>query len=366
MEKQHPYEEPFLLGLLLISLGGLLWLFSQFVPALLFALLLATTSYSFYERLQQQWNLSAQSAAGVMTASLFLLVILPITYLLAEGGRMGAEIATQSQHWLNMQPPGALLELEHKIITSLPLPDNLQMTFEHSIKEQLPTVIEKTKAVSIWLASNLFSGIASFVGFMAIALFSLFFFYRDGQHFMRRIVTLSPLANHLDYFLLHRFASLSTVLTVSVLGVALLQGTVFSLLMMALGMPWLFLGLAFAVASFVPIVGGFLVWGPVALYFLAFDAPQLAIITAIYSSILISFAIDNILRPIIIQKLNSFQHQNDGSSALSHTWITLLSTFAGLLHFGIMGLVFGPMLAAMAISVFDVYEHKHRHQLDYS
>jgi len=366
MENNHPYEEPFLLALLIMALGALSWLFGQFLPALLFALLLATASYPLYQKLQNQANLSATSAASIMTAGLFLLVILPITYLLAEGGRMGAELVSQAQHWLNTQPPGALIALEQKIIASLPLTDGLQKTLESNIQEQLPTFIDKAKMASVWLVSNLFSGVAGFVGFMAIALFSLFFFYRDGAIFIKRIVALSPLANHLDYFLLNRFASLSTVLTLSVVGVAVLQGAVFALLMAILGMPWLFLGFAFAIASFVPIVGGFLVWGPVALYFIAFDAPTLAIVTALYCSILIGFGIDNILRPLIIQKLNRLHQENTGSSALDHTWITLLSTFAGLLHFGIMGLVFGPMLAAMAITVFDVYEHKHRHQLDYS
>jgi predicted PurR-regulated permease PerM len=366
MEKQHPYEEPFLLALLLLSLAALLWLFGQFLPALLFALLLAISSYSLYQRLQRQAKLSPNIAAGIMTALLFLLVILPITYLLAEGGRMGAELIAQSQHWLNTRPAGTLAALEHNIIVALPLTESLQTSLENSIKEQLPTLIEKTRTAGLWLASNLFSGIASFTGFMAIALFSLFFFYRDGQQFIRRIVTLSPLTNHLDYFLLNRFAHLSTVLTISVLGIALLQGMVFALLMFILDMPWLFLGLAYAVASFIPIVGGFLVWGSVTLYFMAFDAPELAITTAVYSSLLIGFGIDNLLRPVMIQKLNGFNLHGDGNSVLDHTWITLLSTFAGLLHFGIMGLVFGPMLAAMAITVFDVYEHKHRHQLDYS
>jgi predicted PurR-regulated permease PerM len=366
MQNQHPYEEPFLLALLLLSLGALLWLFGQFVPALLFALLLATSSYPLFQRLQHQWRLSASSAASIMTVALFLLVILPVSYLLAEGGRMGADLVAQTQHWLNAQPPGALLALERKVIASLPLTDALQAVIENNISSQFPTLLEKTKEVSIWLATNLFSGIAAFTGFMAITLFSLFFFYRDGVTFVRRIVTLSPLANHLDYFLLNRFASLSTVLTISVLGVALLQGAVFAFLMMLLDMPWLFLGLAYSIASFVPIVGGFLVWAPVALYFIAFDEPELAITIAVYSSILIGFGIDNLLRPLIIQRLNKIHQHKDNNSALDHTWITLLSTFAGLLHFGIMGLIFGPMLAAMAITVFDVYEHKHRHQLDYS
>ncbi|HQR96912.1 MAG TPA: AI-2E family transporter, partial [Thiotrichales bacterium] len=206
----------------------------------------------------------------------------------------------------------------------------------------------------------------SFIGFMAIALFSLFFFYRDGQSFIKRLVNLSPLSNNLDHFILRRFAALSNVLTVSVLGVAMIQGLAFSLLMLVFGLPWLFLGLAFAITSFIPVVGGLLVWGPVVLYFLIEGSPWLALITALYSAVFIGIVIDNLLRTVLIQRLSQQYRQDAGRNALDHTWLTLLSTFAGLLHFGMMGLIFGPMLAAMAITIFDVYEHKHRHQLDYS
>ena len=79
--------------------------------------------------------------------------------------------------------------------------------------------------------------------------------------------------------------------------------------------------------------------------------------------------IDNLLRPIIIRKLSIWRGGASGHQdklILSHTWLTMLSTFAGLLNFGVIGLIFGPMLAAMAITIFDVYEHKNRHLLDYS
>lgn len=367
MQQQHPYEEPFLLALLVAALFALVWLFGQFIPALLFALLLATSSYSLYTRLQQQFKLSVTTAAFIMTTAIFLLVILPVSYLLAESGRMGAELITHIQNWLAQQSPDSLAMLEQRVIGSLPLSQTIQENIQINLHEQLPALAEKIKQASLWIASNLFSGLTGFIGFMAIALFSLFFFYRDGKGFITRIVNLSPLTNHLDHFILRRFTSLSTVLTLSVLGVALLQGMTFAFMMFILNMPWLFLGLAYAVASFVPIVGGFLIWGPVAIYFLTLNEPVTALIIAIYSSLIIGIGIDNILRPIVIQRLASLHQPHDaGNNALDHTWLTLLSTFAGLLHFGIMGLLFGPMLAAMAITIFDVYEHKHRHQLDYS
>lgn len=364
--QQHPYEEKFLLALLFIALGSLIWLFNQFIPALLFALLLATSSYTLFSRLSLQPRMNANRAAMLMTAAAFLLVFLPISYLLAESGRMGADVFNQLQSWLTQQSPESIRALEQRLLASTPLPESLQHRITQTIEQQLPVIVEKTKALSLWVASNLFSGITGFIGFMAIALFSLFFFYRDGDSFIKRLVNLSPLSNQLDHFILKRFVALSNVLTVSVVGVAMIQGLAFSLLMLLFGLPWLFLGLAFAMTSFIPVVGGFLVWGPVSLYFLIEGSPWLALITAVYSAVFIGILIDNLLRTLLIQHLSQRHRQDAGSHALDHTWLTLLSTFAGLLHFGMMGLVFGPMLAAMAITIFDVYEHKHRHQLDYS
>ncbi|HQR95917.1 MAG TPA: AI-2E family transporter, partial [Thiotrichales bacterium] len=92
MQQKHPYEESFLLALLLIALVSLIWLFNQFIPAFLFALLLATSSYSLFQKLSVQPRMNANRAAMLMTTAAFLVVFLPISYLLAESGRMGAEV----------------------------------------------------------------------------------------------------------------------------------------------------------------------------------------------------------------------------------------------------------------------------------
>jgi len=52
--------------------------------------------------------------------------------------------------------------------------------------------------------------------------------------------------------------------------------------------------------------------------------------------------------------------------ATNHTLLTVLSTLAGLIHFGVLGLFFGPVLAAMAITIFEVYERRHGVNLDRS
>lgn len=361
---QHPYEEPFLLGLLLIATVSITWLFSQFIPALLFALLISSSSFALYQRLSHWRYMNATRAAGVMTVSALLLIFIPISYLMSEGARMGSEVFSQLQTWLAQQTPESIQALQQQLLSKLPLPDTWLLNLSALIETHLPEAIQQTKALSLWTASNLFSGISSFIGFMAIALFSLFFFYRDGQAFTQRLTNLSPLAKDLNAFILHRFTSLSRILVTSVVGIAVLQGISFALLMFIFDLPWVFLGIAFAIASFIPVVGGLLIWAPVSIYFLIEQYYWSATIVAIYSALFIGFIIDNILRAYLIKRLSAQDKQNAGKNALDHSWLTLLSTFAGLLHFGMMGLVFGPMLAAMAITIFDVYEHKHLHQLD--
>tara|TARA_B110001454_G_scaffold11274_1_gene10433 strand:- start:694 stop:888 length:195 start_codon:yes stop_codon:yes gene_type:complete len=43
-------------------------------------------------------------------------------------------------------------------------------------------------------------------------------------------------------------------------------------------------------------------------------------------------------------------------SALNHTLITVLSTLAGIIKFGILGLFIGPIIAAMSITIFEIYQ----------
>ncbi|MDX1351364.1 MAG: AI-2E family transporter, partial [Thiomicrorhabdus sp.] len=90
-----------------------------------------------------------------------------------------------------------------------------------------------------------------------------------------------------------------------------------------------------------------------------------ALIIVFWGVVVTGFIIDNIARPLMISRLTkSLGVAGEGLKVANHTLITVLSTFAGLLHFGVIGLFFGPVIAAMAITIFDVYEHKNSHSLD--
>jgi predicted PurR-regulated permease PerM len=107
-----------------------------------------------------------------------------------------------------------------------------------------------------------------------------------------------------------------------------------------------------ALAGFIPVLGGLFVWLPLSLYLFGINEPTSAFIIIFFGAVLAGGLIDNFLRPIIIQKLsNTMNHK----SALNHTLITVLSTLAGVIQLGILGLFIGPIIAAMTITIFEIY-----------
>ncbi|MBF0416664.1 MAG: AI-2E family transporter [Magnetococcales bacterium] len=365
----HPYQEGFLLTLLVLAIGGMGWLFSPFLPGLFLAALLASSTYPLYRRILARMPNESDRAAVFMTVLMFFLVVSPILYLLVATTVKAGALSRDIQAWFTgFASPEALTDELRRLVSALPIP-------EYPLEELIGWIgenhAEVGKGIGLVLLT-LFKGITNnglaFFASLILVVFALFFFYRDGPRLARQLKVLSPLTNHYDNILFGRFAALATVLTTTILGVAFLQGVSFALVTAFMGLPWFYLGVAIAAASFIPVVGGMVVWAPTAyVLFLHGHAGQ-AIFLALWGSLVTGFLIDNITRPILMGWLANQQQENGNGElhVLDYTLFTVLSTFGGLIQFGILGLFFGPILAAMAISVFEVYEMIHEDLLDRS
>lgn len=365
MRANAPYEEGFLIILLLAAIVGLLWLFSPFLEALLFAMILATATYAMYEKLLPKVKGSENYAAAFMSVLVFFTVIAPVTYLLLEVGLQVGYLYGQAQSWLAQQTPESFARLNENLVQVIPIPEETQAQLVQQLQENSGKLIKFAQSTIVFLVQGVFGSTTSFVTFVSLAVFALFFFYRDGHKIAHHLKVLSPLENYYDTMIMSRFANLSTILLLSVLGVALMQGVTFALVAWSLGLPGLFIGMAIAVTSFIPIVGAALVWIPVALILVTQGEFASAGVVVFVGAVINGFIIDNIARPILIQRIAGSLGSDKAELAVAnHTLITVLSTFAGLIHFGIIGLFFGPVIAAMAITIFDVYAHKNSDLLD--
>jgi predicted PurR-regulated permease PerM len=98
-----------------------------------------------------------------------------------------------------------------------------------------------------------------------------------------------------------------------------------------------------AVLAFVPVVGTAAAWVPVSLLLLLEGHSGGALFVTIWS-LALTGTIDNIVKPLIIR----------GRSSMPPL-LVFLAVFGGLLWFGVMGLLVGPVLMALLLALLHIY-----------
>ena len=105
---------------------------------------------------------------------------------------------------------------------------------------------------------------------------------------------------------------------------------------------------AMSLASLLPLVGPAVVWGPAAIILMLTGSITKGIILAVGGVLVVGTA-DNILRPIVV-----------GRETRMPDYMVLLSTLGGISVFGPAGFVAGPVLAALFLSVWDMFAQEQR------
>ena len=335
--------------LLALSILALVWLFTPFIAYLFLSLLICISTYSSFIKISDKY--SKNLAAIIMTILVTVLLILPLGYILFFSG---IEITNLINKLQSDYQVSEIRRIKDQIILGLPISDSIREFLEWCLSSNnFESIAFAIKDFSIVILKSITTLSSQFIFFVIITIFSLYYFYIDGPSFIDKVRKVSPLDNKINDLLFNQFSALSLTLVGSVFLVALTQGIAFAIGVMIVGLPALFFGVAMALASFIPILGGLLVWFPLSIYLFAIGEPTNAIIIIIFGAVISGTLIDNFLRPIIIMRLSSsMNHQ----SALNNTLITVLSTLAGIIKFGILGLFIGPIIAAMSITIFDIYQ----------
>lgn len=198
------------------------------------------------------------------------------------------------------------------------------------------------------------TGVPSTVAFgsvqLLIALFTLFFFFRDRPEIIRFIRSLMPLSDRETDYFFERIQGMTHATIYGTVVVALVQGALGGLMFMLLGIPGAFLwGVVMAVLSVVPNLGSFIVWIPAALVLALQGAWIKAAILAGWGVFVVG-TIDNVLYPMLV-----------GHEMRLHTLPVFLSILGGLLVFGAAGLVLGPVILAATVAILEILRRRTEH-----
>lgn len=155
---------------------------------------------------------------------------------------------------------------------------------------------------------------------------------------------ISPLSVEITKKYLSKMSAMARSMINGTFVVALVQALIGGLMLWILGVPYaLFFTFVLLIASVIPLLGSGLVLIPISLVLLATGNIVGGVILLLLQFIVIS-NIDNILRPKLVEE-----------DARIPEAITLLGIIAGLSMFGILGLIFGPVIMVIALTTYEIY-----------
>lgn len=190
--------------------------------------------------------------------------------------------------------------------------------------------------------------------FTDIGLIVLFFFLSHlyGSELASYIKSVTPMApSELEFIFLEVTNTMSVVFYTTIAN-AILQGFLFSLIVLFYGQNGLLFGVLFGFASLIPIVGGALVYVPFSIYELSIGDTFGAISIFLYSVIVISTLADNFIKPLIIKFINQKLVK---TKARMNELVLFFAGVAGLSSFGFWGVILGPAIVTLTTATLRLY-----------
>jgi predicted PurR-regulated permease PerM len=332
---------------LLVLLYQIAIVFRPFLLPVLWAVILAHIAFPVHRRLSKRLGHRKGLSAAILTVAIIGLVVVPlvifIIQLIEEAGI--AYMTTKS--WID----GGGLKTAPAQLSQLPVIGGYVQPFlgrlilaqgdlEASLLKNIQALSGFFVEQLTGLATNVFLLVMNFL----VMLFTLFFFFKDGDRLYRNLYEVVPLDE------VHKqkiFTRLDVTLRAVVKGViitAMVQGLLAGAAYGVLGVPFPVVLMAItALLAPLPFGGTAIIWLPVAAYLYWVGPVWKAIAMLIWGAGVITM-VDNFLRPLLI-----------GKDAQLPVLFLFFSIIGGLAAYGMIGLFLGPILLAILMTAIQIY-----------
>ena len=330
-----------LLMVLVISIV-FLFMIRGFLKALFLAAVFSAMANPLYRWVRQRLGGRNALASGITLLILLLLVILPLSGFLGIVAAQAVELTENVVPWVQekIKDPSGL----HFTLPSwIPFQDKLQ-PYTQQIAGKLG---EAAGSIGKFLFNSVSAGTrgtATFFLNLFIMLYAMFFFLMQGGSMQGSLLAYSPLSEDDKKRLVDKGISVARATIKGTLVIGIVQGALGGLAFAVVGIK----GAAFwatimAVMSIVPAVGTALVWIPAVVYLLLTGHVAAGIGLLVWCAAVVG-SVDNLLRPRLV-----------GGDTEMPDLLILLSTLGGLSMFGAVGLIIGPVIAGIFLTVWEIY-----------
>jgi predicted PurR-regulated permease PerM len=327
-----------LLALLAVCLGIFLAMVWPYLLALFMGLLLAILSRPLHDALAKR-GLGQRTAAGLTMLVILVAIIAPVTAFAVTAIKQAIALAA----YLADERGADFIRTAVASVTSLkPVqwmienPRDLQakgLEFAQSAGAALSRVILVQAAALPELALK-----------VLLSLLAWFFLLFEGEGFMKWLTGKVRMDPGLKGRLTNSFRATAASTVWATSAAAAAQALVVMAGFLLLGVPGVFLaGGATFIFSWIPILGSMPVCLAAAIYlYFQGSMVKLALMGVVA---VVAGLTDNVVRPIVLK-----------GHADMHPLLALVSIFAGIRMFGILGVIFGPIIAAMLVALLNSWQ----------
>ncbi|MES2437213.1 MAG: AI-2E family transporter [Patescibacteria group bacterium] len=323
--------------LLLLAGSGLImfFIFAPFLTALILAFSFSVVFRPLYNRILKHSNgrsgISALATVGVVIVAVLIPFVLVGGLLLAEAQGLYSSIASNG---------GGVQVVSRGV-------ENIERYIQGFAPNVNLNVAEYVQYGLQWVVSHLGTLFSSFLNItigLFLMLITLFYLLRDGDALKSHYLSLSPLSNKYDQEILERLSAAINSVIKGSLVIAIVQGTLAALGVWIFGLsnPILW-GVCATIASLIPGFGTALVMFPAVVYLFIIGDTGNGIGLLIWQVAVVGL-VDNFLTPYLLNR-----------GIKIHPLLVLISVLGGIVFFGPIGFLLGPIVLAFFFALLHIY-----------
>jgi len=317
------------------------WVIKGFILAVLLAAILAAIAHPFNSRLTKSLGGRRSLASGITIALSLVLVIMPLVLFIGVLVGEATNISESAGAWVGEQV--AQKETLRK-----------QLEADPDLQRLLPyqdTILEKAGQLATRAGSFVARGFAAsakgtaeFLLMLFVMLYAMFYFLVEGKAILNAALRFTPLSDEDKTRLLGTFSSVGRATLKGTLVIGIVQGGLAGLSFWVAGIQGaVFWGAVMAVLSIIPGVGTALIWVPAVIFLVLEQRIAAAVGVGLWCALVVG-TIDNILRPLLV-----------GKDTEMPDLLVMLTTLGGLALFGPAGIILGPIIGALYVTIWKLW-----------
>ncbi len=339
---------------LLVAAFACYLLVEPYINSIVMAFIISMLMFPIHEKLDNMMPTHKNISSLLSCIILTFIIVIPLLFVFAAIVQQGSKFSQNVYQWVTHG--GIQTLFNHPwVIKGLDLA-NQYLPFDginpQQIAQKVAQFATSFGSNLVEISAKILGDATNFIMSFFLMLFVLFFLLRDREKIIASIRHILPLSRSQEDRLLDEIEQVSKSAVMGSFLTAIAQGFAGGIGMWLAGFPGLFWGTMMGFASFIPVVGTALIWIPTAAYLFLTGDSTWAIFLVVWSVAVVG-SIDNLLRPFLMQ-----------GSAGMNTLMIFFSLLGGIQLFGLIGLVYGPLIFAIAIVLFNIYEEEFHNFLD--